>query len=90
VLGGGYALEVEADGGVDLATRLSAMPGVRGVTESVPGRFRVICDSDLRGEAAAEVVAGGGRLKQLSLDRPSLETIYTRYFQSAQEVRHAA
>ncbi len=50
-------------------------------SEPAPGRFRMICDSDLRGEAAAEVVAGGGRLKQLSLDQPSLETIYTRYFQ---------
>jgi len=44
----------------------------------------------LRGEAAAAVVAGGGRLKQLSLDRPSLETIYTRYFQSMQEAKDAA
>jgi hypothetical protein len=35
-------------------------------------------------------VAGSGRLKQLSLDQPSLENIYTRYFQSAQEVPHAA
>jgi hypothetical protein len=54
----------------------------------------MVCERDLRGEAAAEVVAGGGRLKQLSLDHPSLETIYTRYFQSTQdsikETRHAA
>ncbi len=93
VLGGGFAVEVEADGGTNLAKRLAALPGVRSVGEPAPGRFRMVCDSDLRGEAAAEVVAGGGRLKQLSLDRPSLETIYTRYFQSAHEnmeVPHAA
>ena len=51
------------------------------------------CDRDLRGEAAAAVVAAGGRLTQLSLDQPSLENIYTRYFQNAQatqEARHAA
>lgn len=93
VLGGGFAVEVEADGGVDLAKRLAALPGVRAVTEPVPGRFRIACDRDLRAEAAAEVVAGRGRLKQLSLDHPSLETIYTRYFQShdnPQEVPHAA
>jgi ABC-2 type transport system ATP-binding protein len=94
VLGGGYAVEVEADGGQGLAKRLSALPGVRHVAEPAPGRFRMVCDRDLRGEAAAEVVAGGGRLKQLSLDHPSLETIYTRYFQSTQdsikETRHAA
>ena len=90
VLGGGYAVEVEADGGVRLAERLAALPGVRAVDVPAPGRFRMTCDRDLRGEAAAEVVAGGGRLTQLSLDHPSLETIYTRYFQNTQEVPHAA
>jgi ABC-2 type transport system ATP-binding protein len=90
VLGGGYAVEVEAGGGHGVAKRLSGLPGVRGVVESVPGRFRMTCDGDLRAEAAAEVVAAGGRLKQLSLDQPSLETIYTRYFQNTQEDRDAA
>jgi ABC-2 type transport system ATP-binding protein len=89
VLGGGYVVEVEADGGEGIARRLAALPGVRNVAEAAAGRWRVNCDRDLRGEAAAEVVAAGGRLHQLSLDRPSLETIYTRYFQS-QEVPHAA
>jgi ABC-2 type transport system ATP-binding protein len=90
VLGGGYAVEVEADGSDGIARRLAALPGVRSVEEPGAGRFRMVCDSDLRGEAAGAVVAAGGRLKQLSLDRPSLETIYTRYFQNAQEARDAA
>jgi ABC-2 type transport system ATP-binding protein len=90
VLGGGYAVEVEADGGDNVAKRLAVLPGVRSVIEPGPGRFRMTCDSDLRAEAAGAVVAAGGRLKQLSLDQPSLETIYTRYFQSAQEARDAA
>jgi ABC-2 type transport system ATP-binding protein len=90
VLGGGYAVEVEATGGADIAKRLSGLQGVRGVVEPAPGRFRMTCDSDLRAEAAAEVVAAGGRLSQLSLDQPSLETIYTHYFKNQQEVRHAA
>ncbi len=55
---------------------------MRGVEEPAPGRWRIACDRDVRAEAAAEVVAAGGRLKQLSLDQPSLETIYTRYFQN--------
>ena len=63
---------------------------LRSVEEPATGRFRMICDSDLRGDAAGAVVAAGGRLRQLSLDRPSLDTIYTRYFQNAQEVRNAA
>ena len=82
VLGGGYAVEVEADGGDGIAKRLAALPGVRSVEEPGSGRFRMTCDRDLRAEAAAAVVAAGGRLKQLSLDQPSLETIYTRYFQN--------
>ena len=90
VLGGGYAVEVEADGGEGIAKRLSALAGVRSVEERGRGRFRMACDRDLRAEAAAAVVAAGGRLKQLSLDQPSLETIYTRYFQNTQEARHAA
>jgi ABC-2 type transport system ATP-binding protein len=90
VLGGGYAVEVEAEGGKDVVKRLESLPGVRSVEQPAPGRWRLTCDRDLRGEAAAEVVAAGGRLNQLSLDQPSLETIYTRYFQSAAEVPHAA
>ena len=91
VLGGGYAVEVEADGGEGIAKRLSALSGrARRRASRAPGRFRMTCDRDLRAEAAAAVVAAGGRLKQLSLDQPSLETIYTRYFQNAQEARHAA
>ena len=90
VLGGGYAVEVEAEGGHDLARRFGALEGVRRVSETELGRWRLTCERDMRAEAAAEVVAAGGRLKQLSLDQPSLETIYTRYFQNTQEVADAA
>jgi len=91
VLGGGYAVEVEAEAGDGVAKRLGAIAGVREVDETASGHWRMLCDRDLRPEAAAAVVAAGGRLRQLSLDEPSLETIYTRYFQNAQqEARHAA
>jgi len=92
LLGGGFAVEVEAESSDGIAKRLSALPGVRSVEAPAPGRFRMVCDRDLRAEAAAAVVAAGGRLKQLSLDEPSLEEIYTRYFQTVQqgEARHAA
>ena len=90
VLGGGYAVEVEAEGGDGIAKRIAALPGVRSVEQPGAGRFRMTCDRDLRAEAAAAVVAAGGRLKQLSLDQPSLETIYTRYFQNTQEARDVA
>ena len=94
VLGGGFTVEVEADGGKDVAKRFRALNGVRSVSAPEEGRWRLTCERDMRAEAAAEVVAAGGRLKQLSLDQPSLESIYTRYFQDAakeqQEVRDAA
>lgn len=91
VLGGGYTVEVEASGGTGVRERLAALPGVRTVEQPASGRWRLTCDRDLRADAAAEAVAAGARLNQLSLDQPSLETIYTRYFQNAQqEVRHAA
>jgi hypothetical protein len=36
----------------------------------------------VRSEAAAEVVAMQGRLKYLGVQEPSLDAIYTRYFES--------
>jgi ABC-2 type transport system ATP-binding protein len=89
VLGGGYAVEVEASGGNDVGKRLGALAGVRSVAETKANRWRLVCDRDLRPEAAAEVVAAGGRLYQIALDEPSLETIYTRYFQK-EGMPHAA
>jgi ABC-2 type transport system ATP-binding protein len=79
VLGGGFAVEVEAQG-EGLAARLGAVPGVRSVETAAPGRFRLLADRDVRPDAAAAVVAAGGRLTRLSVDEPSLEAIYTRYF----------
>lgn len=90
VLGGGFAVEVEADGGTDIVRRLSSLPGVRSVEQPAPGKWRLTCDRDLRPEAAAEVIGAGARLRKLSLDEPSLETIYTRYFQDLQGGSHAA
>jgi ABC-2 type transport system ATP-binding protein len=92
VLGGGYAVGVEAQG-VGLAQRLALIPGVHGVEEQGAGRIRLLSDRDVRAEAAAEVVAAGGRLTRLSVEEPSLEAIYAGYFQQAAkqgEARNAA
>jgi ABC-2 type transport system ATP-binding protein len=88
VLGGGFAVEVEAQG-EGLAQRLWNVPGVRSVEETAPGRIRLVAERDVRPEAAAAVVAAGGRLLHLAVEEPSLEVIYTRYFQE-HGVRHAA
>jgi ABC-2 type transport system ATP-binding protein len=95
VLGGGYVVDIEADG-VGLPERLALIPGVSGVEKTGIGKLRLHADRDVRPEAAAEVVGMQGRLKYLGVQEPSLEAIYTRYFeakpeQGAQErTRHAA
>jgi ABC-2 type transport system ATP-binding protein len=89
VLGGGFRVEVEADG-QGLAERLAAVPGVQQVEPAGPNRWRLMSERDVRPEAAAAVVAAGGRLLRLSVEEPSLEAIYTRYFQTHRGERHAA
>jgi ABC-2 type transport system ATP-binding protein len=91
VLGGGSYVEIEAQG-QGLADHLATVPGVRAVETTAPNCFRLLAEGDVRPEAAAAVVAAGGRLFRLSVEEPSLEMIYTRYFQnlSSEEARHAA
>ena len=50
-----------------------------------PNQWRLMTDRDVRPEAAAAVVGAGGRLLRLSVEAPSLETIYTRYFRNEQQ-----
>ena len=90
VLGGGYHVEVEADG-PGLAEKLAAVPGVRAVEAVGPGRFRLLAEGDVRPQAATAVVNAGGQLRRLSVEEPSLDAIYNRYFESQQQgAQHAA
>ena len=88
VLGGGFAVEVEAQGS-GFAERLREVPGVTAVEQTGPDRVRLLADRDVRPDAAAAVVAAGGKLFRLSVEEPSLEMIYTRYFQE-HGAKHAA
>ncbi|MEX2035939.1 MAG: ABC transporter ATP-binding protein [Xanthobacteraceae bacterium] len=81
VLGGGYHVDVEADG-EGLAQKLEAVPGVKAVESLGPGRFRLLSEDDVQPPAAAAVVHAGGQLRRLSVEEPSLDAIYNRYFQS--------
>jgi ABC-2 type transport system ATP-binding protein len=81
VLGGGYHVEVEADG-QGLAATLAAVPGVRAVEQLGADRFRLLSEGDVRSKAAAAVVNMGGDLRRLSFEEPSLGAIYSRYFQN--------
>lgn len=93
VLGAGFVVEVEAEG-TGLARRLATIPGVTNVEAVAADRFRMTADRDVRAEAAYAVVGANGSLRRLSVDEPSLEAIYARYFQDqiapSGAARHAA
>jgi ABC-2 type transport system ATP-binding protein len=89
VLGGGYHVEVEAEG-AGLEARLRSIPGVTAVEAAGVNRWRLMTDRDVRPEAAAAVVGAGGKLLRLSVAEPSLEAIYTQYFRKAGVQQHAA
>jgi len=88
VLGGGFRVEVEAQG-EGLAERIAAIPGVQKVEADGADRVRLLADHDVRPEAAAVVVGAGGRLLRLSVEEPSLEAIYTHYFKTHEGALHA-
>jgi len=91
VLGGGYTVEIEAQG-ADLVRHLQCLPGVQSVEQVGRGKFRLSTDRDLRAEAAAAVVGAGGSLTALNLEGVSLQSVYSRYFRSGnlKEFSHAA
>jgi ABC-2 type transport system ATP-binding protein len=96
VLGGGFVVEVEGSvpTGTELEQRLQAIAGVTAVERVSEDRYRLAADRDVRPEAARAVVAANGALRRLSVADPSLESIYTQYFQqqkaNGQGVRDAA
>lgn len=86
VLGAGYPLRVDASG-TDVAAVLQGLDGLRTVTQEDDGSWRIVADKDVRALVAQRIVAAGGSLTRLADLQPSLEEVYTRYFQ---EARHAA
>jgi ABC-2 type transport system ATP-binding protein len=94
VLGAGFVVDVDAvaPAGADLEARLLAIPGVSSVQRN-GDRYRLTATRDVRPDAARAVVAADGALTQLAVDVPSLDTIYTRFFQrqgQSEGVRDAA
>jgi ABC-2 type transport system ATP-binding protein len=85
VLGGGHVIDVEARG-AEVADRLAAIPGVVRVQPLGRERYRVDCEHDLRAEIAREL-APIFDLVGIHFAAPSLNEVYTRYFE---ELRHAA
>ncbi len=86
VLGAGHPTLVEASG-TDVAAALRGIEGVQQVVADGDGTWRVVADRDVRAEVAKRIVSAGGSLTRLADLQPSLEEVYTRYFQ---EARYAA
>ena len=89
VLGGAFVIEVEAEG-VDLAEALAGIDGIGAVTRMTEATTRVDADRDVRPEIARHVVEAGGLLRNMTISRTSLDEVYVRYFEQAEEVRDAA
>ncbi len=88
VLGGGYRIRVEAqgpDGAIEGA--LKALDAVTRVTRTAKHQYELEAARDLRPQVAKAVVEAGGRLFSLDVEEPSLDEVYSRYFQ---EVDHGA
>jgi ABC-2 type transport system ATP-binding protein len=87
VLGAGHPLLVEARQ-IDVGAAVASVDGIQKVTHDGDGAWRIVADRDVRAAVAQRIVSGGGSLVRLAELQPSLEEVYTRYFQ--EEVRHAA
>ncbi|MBO9311652.1 MAG: ABC transporter ATP-binding protein [Chloroflexus sp.] len=80
VLGGAYRIHLEVEGGDAVATALRALPDVLSVSQEGTRFYNIEARADLRAEIARKVVEVGGRLLGLSIDTPSLDEVYARYF----------
>lgn len=81
VLGGAYRIRVETAKPDGVAAALRAIPGVTHVAEERPGVLRLEAKVDCRADVARRVLGAGADLLALTLERPSLDEIYARYFQ---------
>src|SRR5262249_6783188 len=85
VLGAGDPILVEATG-IDVPAAISGIAGVQRVMpangqDEKGDAWRVVADRDVRAAVAERIVSGGGALTRLAELQPSLEEVYTSYFQ---------
>jgi len=80
VLGGGYAVEIEATG-ADLPAILARLSGVQRVTQTGIEKYHILAARDVRAEIGQAIFAAGGYVKRLDHAEPSLDTIYRHYFE---------
>jgi ABC-2 type transport system ATP-binding protein len=87
VLGGAYRIRLQADGSVPaLSQALGQLSGLVALRPGSDSWYELETTADLRAEAAREVVMAGGKLTSLEIETPSLDEIYTQYFEEASHV----
>jgi ABC-2 type transport system ATP-binding protein len=79
VLGGAYRIQVEVTG-EDIERALVGIPGVLKVARARPGLYALDTQADVRGEVARRVATTSANLVGITLERASLDEVYTRYF----------
>ncbi len=80
VIGGTHLLSITKEG-THADTEIAKIQGVLRVNRSGPHSITVEADRDVRSEVAKVIVASGDRLLGLSDTRPTLDDVYTRYFE---------
>jgi ABC-2 type transport system ATP-binding protein len=85
MLGGAYRIQMRASG-PDLTERLGKLAGVVGVRRVLPDGYALEAVDDLRAQATQAAVQAGAQLLWLSLEEPSLDEIYARYFEERRRV----
>lgn len=88
VLGGGYRIAVEAEGAQDIEPALRKVSGVNRVERDRANTYRLNASRDVRPEVVQAVETAQATLLGLSVTKPSLDDVYTEYFQ--EEKRDAA
>ena len=75
ILGGGYVVDIEADG-AGLAERLALIPGVTGVENAETG---LVVFTDGRAGLLPEIVGvAGDNLKDISVSETTLESVFIK------------
>lgn len=85
VLGGAYRVHVRAVG-PDLTQALHKVPGAVSAQKLDSDLYTVEAQEDIRAEVARVAVQAGAKLLALSLEEPSLDEVYQRYFQGVMAV----
>jgi ABC-2 type transport system ATP-binding protein len=80
ILGGGFVIHLESDDH-NLVSDLEGLEHAVRVTSEDAGRYRVEAKEDLRQQVARLVLDRGARLLSMHLDEPSLDEVYTSYFE---------